>query len=322
MTATVGLALVGAGPWGLTLGRAAARLSNAQLRWICELDERRRAGAAELAPAARLTGALDDALADPNVGAVLVAVDSPRHHAVGRRVLEADRHVLIEKPMAMTVEHAAELANLASSRRKVLSVGHLLLHHPAVRRARELVDDGAVGRVLWLEATRLAVGPARSPGGAWWTLAPHDVSLALHFFATVPVRVTAVSRSTGDGEDTATWATLHFAGGALAHIRVARRAPEKRRGFQVAGTQGALSFDELAHDGGLRLHDQTRDDRRPEVVSVPDDDPLTAQCRHFVSGVARDDVGVGNATHALAVVRVLEAGARSMKANGAPVEVA
>jgi predicted dehydrogenase len=226
MIPNVGVALVGAGPWGLTLGRAAARLPNVDLRWVCDLKEERRQGAAALHPAARLTGALDEALEDPGVNAVLVAVESPQHHAVGRRVLEANRHVLIEKPMAITSADAAELTALAASRQRVLSVGHLLLHHPAVRRVRQLVEQGALGELLWLESTRLTTGPARSSSGAWWALAPHDVSLALHFFGTIPSRVSAVAHGARGEVDTVTWATLHFPDGGLAHIHVARRSPE------------------------------------------------------------------------------------------------
>lgn len=321
MTATVGVALVGAGPWGLTLGRAATRLPEVDLRWICDLERRRLEAAATLTPTARLTATLDEALADPAVQAVLVAVDSPRHHPVGRLVLEADRHVLIEKPLAMSVAHAAELSALAASRHRVLSVGHLLLHHPAVRRARALVAAGAIGAALWLESTRLATTPARSPGGVWWTLAPHDVSLALHFFGAVPTRVAVVAPGVRGEVDAVAWATLHFGDGAVAHIHVATAAPEKRRGFQVVGTEGTLTFDELFAGGELRVLDRRYPGRPGEVVAVEADDALSAQCRHFVAGVARCDPAAGNADHALGVVRVLESGIESMQNGGAPVEV-
>ena len=131
-------------------------------------------------------------LADPGVAAAFVAVDSARHHPVGLRVLQADRHLMVEKPLALTVADASELSALADARRRVLAVGHLLLHHPAVRRARKLIADGVLGETLWLEAARLAPGPARTAGSVWWTLAPHDVSLALHLFDGVPTQVTAV----------------------------------------------------------------------------------------------------------------------------------
>jgi predicted dehydrogenase len=361
MTA-VGVALVGAGPWGLTLGRAVARLPEVDLRWICELDPQRRALAAAVAPGARLTGALDEALADPAVAAALVAVDSPRHHPVGLRVLRADRHLLVEKPMALTVADAAELSALADARHRVLAVGHLLLHHPAVRRARQLVADGVLGQPLWLEATRLAPGTGRAGGSAWWTLAPHDVSLAMHLFGAVPARVTAIGRAapapsapgepaaqadeldkpdrTGAGRyssntgarhqpdgpdqpDCVAWVTLHFDDGRLAHIHVARLAAEKKRCFSVVGTRRTLSFDELAPEHGLRVHDpaQAGAAARSELIPVDGTDALAAQCRHFVAGVARGDPGAGNGAHALAVVRVLEAGTRSMRAGGAPIDV-
>src|SRR6185437_9901193 len=111
----------------------------------------------------------DEALADPDVAAAFVAVDSPRHHAVGMRVLEADRHLLVEKPLAMTVADAAELSGVAAERRRVLSVGHLLLHHPAVQRARQMITAGELGETLWLEAARLQPGPGRTAGSVWWT---------------------------------------------------------------------------------------------------------------------------------------------------------
>jgi predicted dehydrogenase len=320
----VGVALVGAGPWGLTLGRVMARLPEVELRWICELDPARRAGAGGLGSGARLTAALDEVLDDPRVEAAFVAVDSPSHHPVGLRVLRADRHLLVEKPLALSVADAVELSALADERRRVLAVGHLLLHHPAVRRARQLIGDGVLGEALWLEAARLAPGPARAGGCVWWTLAPHDVSLALHLFDAVPTHVTAVGGAARvPGEETVVWATLHFGDGRLAHVHAARHAAEKRRGFSIVGSRRALTFDELDGGGALRLHDPGQPDGpRGETVPVDVVDALAAQCRHFVAGVARRDPSAGNGAHALTVVRVLEAGARSIAAGGAPIEVA
>jgi predicted dehydrogenase len=309
----------------LTLARATARLPEVDLRWVCELDPARRAAAAAVAPRARLTGALDEALADPAVVAAFVAVDSPRHHPVGLRVLRADRHLLVEKPLALRVADAVELSALAEERRRILAVGHLLLHHPAVRRARQLVGEGVLGETLWLETARLQPGPARVGGGVWWTLAPHDVSMALHLFDAVPTRVTAVGGAGRPGEETVAWATLHFEDGRLAHLHAARHAAQKKRGFSLIGARRALTFDELAPGGGaLWLHDPARGAAAPSGEAVPVDgaDALAAQCRHFAAGVARGDTSAGNSLHALTVVRVLEAGARAIAAGGAPIDVA
>ncbi|HLK88455.1 MAG TPA: Gfo/Idh/MocA family oxidoreductase [Polyangia bacterium] len=317
---SVGVALVGAGPWGTTLGRAVTRVPSADLRWICELDPDRRSRASAIHPLARLTDDLGEVLDDPLVVAALVAVDSPRHHAVGRQVLEADRHLLVEKPMALSTADATDLHKTAEARNRVLAVGHLLLHHPAVKRTRELVTDGVVGKVLWLEAARLA-GPGHRDVSAWWTLAPHDVSLALYLFDATPTHVTAVGGpGRGAGAESVVWATLHFADGRLAHVHAARQAGRKQRGFSIVGTQRALTFDELAAEDALQVHDPAGA-RQVESLPVAPVDALTAQCRSFVAGVASGDTTAGNSAHALTVVRVLEAGARSIAAGGAPIDV-
>lgn len=317
----VGVALVGAGPWGRTLAQAFMRLPEVELRWLCELDDGRRAVAAAARPGLPTTANLDDVLADAGVAAVAVAVDSARHYSVAARVLDANRHVYVEKPLALLGSDAAMLHAAAAAGGRVLMVGHLLLHHPAVRRARQIVAGGSLGEPLYFESTRETVGAPRAPGSAWWALAPHDVSLALELFAALPVTVSATGgafdRSHHDGVASA---VLSFADGRTAHIRVARFAAEKTRRMSIAGTRRTLTFDELAREQPLHILESTA--AAPTPIPVDDVDPLSAQCTHFVSCVRRNDVGGGNSAHALAVVRVLEAGARSMQAGGAPVEIA
>ncbi|MFL5304568.1 MAG: Gfo/Idh/MocA family protein, partial [Polyangia bacterium] len=226
-------------------------------------------------------------------------------------------------PMAMTVAHAAELSALAKAGGRVLSVGHLLLHDPAVRRAREMVAAGAIGEPLWLESSRLATGAARSPGGAWWTLAPHDVSLALHFFGEVPEQVTAVGRGEpAEVEETVVWATLQFASGRLAHIHVARHALARQRTFTIVGTQRSLVVDELGPEP-LTLSPPRERPRDPgQAIPIDRGDALAGQCLQFISAVSRRDPTAANGAHGLQVVKVLEAGADSMRRRGTPVAVA
>jgi predicted dehydrogenase len=321
----VGIAVVGAGPWGRTLAGAFARVESAEIRWICELDPDRRAQAAAHHPRARVTARLDEALADPAVVAVAAAVDTARHHAVGVQVLEANRHLLLEKPMALSVSDATELHDLAKARARVLTVGHLLLHHPAIRRARQILSEGLLGDPLYFEATRIAPGTARAGESAWWTLAPHDVSLALHLLDAMPTSVGATGGACViPGRENVAFATLHFPGGRLAHIDVARIAAEKQRRFSIAGTRRALTFDELTPERPLRLVSTADgvEQNHADIVPVDTVDPLFAQCLHFVGCASRQDTSGGNAAHALAVTRILEAGARSMLASGAPIEVA
>jgi predicted dehydrogenase len=321
--ATVGIALVGAGPWGRTLARALGAIETARLRWVCERDDARRAEVGAGHPGVGLTPALDEVLADPAVSAVAVAVDSPQHHAVGLQVLAAGRHLLMEKPLALTSADAAELVATAAAGARVLTVGHLLLHHPAVRRAKQLLDDGALGTVQYLTTTRVSAGPPRAPGSAWWALAPHDVSLALHLYGATPAAVSATGGAyAAPDQDGAAFATLRFTDGRIAHVQVARYGGETQRRSVLAGTRGTLTFDERAPAQPLRLHQPGADPAvAGDVVPVELVDPLRAQCAHFIACAENGDVAGGNGAHARAVVQVLAAGEVSMRAGGAPIEV-
>jgi predicted dehydrogenase len=316
----VGIAVVGAGPWGQTLAGAFASLADVRVRWICELDPERRARAAAAHPGARPCGDAEEALLDPEVAAVVVAVDPARHHAVAMRALAADKHLFVEKPLALSARDAEEVRAVAAARGLVLAVGHLLLHHPAVQRARQMVTRGVLGEPLSFAAHRATPGPPRKLGSAWWALAPHDVSLALHLFGDRPRTVSAKGGAWGRAEeDNEATAELRFAGGRTARIHVARFAARKRRDMTIAGSHASLTFDELAatHEA-LRLW-------RPQqgTVVMPGDrhDTLGAQCLDFVARVARGDANDGDGAHAVDVVRVLEAGERSMRQQGAPQPV-
>jgi predicted dehydrogenase len=315
-----GIAVVGAGPWGLTLTSAFARLAQVEVRWICELEEERRGRASAAHPDARLTADLDDALRDPDVAAVVVAVDPARHHAVSVRALEAGKHLFVEKPLALSVADADQIRTLAVARGRVLMVGHVLLHNPAVRQARHIVANGRLGEPLAFASRRATLGRPRRPGSAWWALAPHDISLALHLFDALPTVVTAIGNDWNEAqEDNAATATLHFAGGRTAQIQVARFAASKRRDVTIAGTQATLTFDELAPaDQALRLWTPQEG---AEVVPGERIDALRAQCLDFAACVAGGDAAGDNGAHAVDVVRVLEAGERSMRQHGSPQPV-
>jgi predicted dehydrogenase len=333
----IGVGVVGAGPWGLNVAHAFARARDARLLAIADLDGDRlaRAGAAHAGVA--LVGELDALLALEGLDAVAVAVDSPRHHAVAKRALLAGRHVLVEKPMALSVAEGAELVELAERRGLELMVGHVLLHHPGLARARAIVAGGELGRILYLHATRVGFGTVRPGESAWWSIAPHDVAAALHLFDAVPTHVSA----TGAGylqvrQHDVAFGTLTFGDGRVAHVHVSWLAPEKRRLLTVVGSHKMLTFDETDHERPLRVHDRAFVPAAAragfigrageiEAPALPAVEPLLAECEAFVASVrrgARDERARVERARGLAVLRVLEAGERSMRAGGAPVEVA
>src|SRR5450432_341993 len=332
--ASIGVGVVGAGPWGLKVARAFARARGARLVGIADLDPERlaRAGAqhADLA----LTADLDRLLETPGLEALAIAVDSPRHHAVAKRALLAGLPVLVEKPMALSLADGAELVELAERSGLVLMVGHVLLHHPGMARARALIADGELGRVQYLHATRVGFGTVRPGESAWWSIAPHDIAATLHLFDAEPTMVSA----TGAGylqmrQHDVAFGTLSFADGRLAHIHVSWLVPETRRVLTVVGSHKMLTFDETDAERPLRVHDRAFVPAAAragfigraggiESPPLPAIEPLLAECESFVERVRLGAAAAGDTSRALDVMRVLDAGERSMRSGGTPVEVA
>ncbi len=115
---------------------------------------------------------------DPAVGAVVIATPTVTHHALARAALLAGKHVLVEKPMATRAHDAEELCLLAERSGLVLMVGQVFLFNQAVVRVKEYLEEGRLGRLLYLSMVRTNLGPIRQDVNAAWDLAAHDVSIA------------------------------------------------------------------------------------------------------------------------------------------------
>lgn len=335
---TVGTAVVGASGWGRNVVRAFFVAAGSSLRWVCDLNPALLSGLGERFPGVGTTRSLDQVLADPAVRAVAVAVDSPNHFAVARAVLESGRHVFVEKPLALTAADAGVLCALAERAGLTLMVGHLLLYHPAIERIGTLIDAGDLGEVLYACTERVNLGIVRDGEDAWWSLAAHDVAVAIHLFRATPVSVSATGGAyLRRGIADVAFATLRFADGRTAHVHVSWLNPHKRRALTVVGSKKMLTFDDTAADEKIKIYDKGAVPRLGhttfaegvavrvgDVVSpfVSNREPLLAECEHFISCIASGGRPRSDGRQGQAVVRVLEAGEASIQANGVPIAVA
>ena len=216
-----GVAVVGAGNWGKNLVRNFASLDGVELKYICDLDEKVRKGMASSYPRAKVTDNMDEAFSDSGVDAVVVAVDAPLHFKIASAALKAGKHTYVEKPLTLTSEDSRTLVDLAASKKLKLMVGHLLEYHPAVNYMKQAITSGGIGNPLYLYFQRLNLGIVRKVENAWWSLAPHDVSVACYLFDAEPVSISASGQAyLREGVEDVVFASLKFADGRMAHIHV------------------------------------------------------------------------------------------------------
>jgi predicted dehydrogenase len=310
------LGQVGLGYWGNNLVRNFAEV--ADLAWLCDLSEERRALFAARYPNARVTEDFDELLAG-DVQAVVVATPVPTHYELARRALAAGKHVFVEKPPAMRTDEMEELVALSEERGLVLMPGHLLLYHPGVRKLKELVRSGELGDVLCVYGNRQNLGVIRKDENALWSLGVHDLSVVLYLLEEEPSEAWAHGNAfLNPGVEDVVFCYLRFPSGKIAHMHLSWLDPHKMRKITVVGLDKMAVFDDMELEHKVTIYEKapwqptgsygewrtrTGDKFSPKIAT---DEPLRLECEAFVDLVAGRGDARRTALDGLAVVRTLE----------------
>jgi predicted dehydrogenase len=333
----IDVAVVGAGNWGKNLVRTFASLTSAKLRFVCDLDDKIRKNMSVMYPDARIVDELKEILADAKVQAVVIAVDAPLHYKVTKMVLLSGKHAYVEKPLTLSSAESHELVEIARKQNVKLMVGHLLEYHPAVNYLKDQIVQNTLGQPLYLYSQRVNLGIVRKTENAWWSLAPHDISLACYLFDAEPVSVSASGQAyLQKGIEDVVFANLKFADGRMAHIHVSWLDPHKIRRITLVGSQKMAVFDDMNSSEPVRIYDKGTDVQRSvnsyaEAVTlrtgdilipkISSEEPLKSECQHFLTCIEKNQTPRSDGLDGLRVVKVLEAGSRSLSRGGDPVDI-
>ncbi len=338
----VRVAALGLGYWGPNLARAWAGLEETELAWVCDMDEAKLARFSRSYPDAQATTDYETVLADPTVEAVAIATSAPTHAALSIRALEAGKHVFVEKPLAMTSEEALAMSIAADKADRLLVVGHLLVHHPAVSALKDLIDSGELGRTHYLYTNRVNLGQVRADENALWSLGAHDISVLLHLVGELPESVSAQGQCfIHEGVEDIVFGILRFPSGVIAHLHLSWMDPCKTRKITIVGSEKMAVFDDMNPDEKVKIYDKGVSHSGNEsaatwqpasygeyvqlrhggtyVPRISSEEPLRVQCRHFARCVRGVEVPRSSAREGMAVVRVLEALQTSLERGGSVV---
>lgn len=293
---------------------------------------------AALYPSVEVVDDFQVVLDDPAVAAIVVATHAPSHFEVAEAALRAERDVFVEKPLCLSGDEAATLCRLAEESGRILMVGHLLLYHPAVERLKALIEEGELGDVLYIYAQRVNLGVVRREENAWWSLAPHDISVANYLLGSCPEAVSATGScylQSERGIEDVVFATLHYPDGRMAHVHVSWLDPHKTRKLTVVGSKKMAVFDDTSPDQKLAVFDKGVEP--PATLSYEEGvrirtgdilipalkmaEPLRRECMAFLDAVRTRKAPVADGASGLHVVRALEGGSASLAQGGARIEL-
>lgn len=293
MTTKLRAGVIGVGSMGLNHARIYSELDNAELAAVYDADSR----AAEYAVrkfGGTAASSLDDLIERCDV--VSVAAPTHLHHEITLRLLRAGRHVLVEKPIADTPAHAAEMADVAREKNLILQVGHIERFNPALDALEQHLD-----RPRFLEVTRLSPYPGRSLEiGVVLDVMIHDLEIILHLVKSPVTSVDAVGVAVlSRGEDIAS-VRLHFANGCVANVTASRISMKKMREIRLFQEDAYLSLNYRTQTAKMyRLKDGKIVRERVRIIKG---EPLQRELRHFVECAAagrQPKVGGAEATAAL-----------------------
>ena len=332
------LAVIGCGYWGPNLVRTFVELPDASLEAVVDRDPARLEHIRRRYPAIRrLTSDLDDVF-KMDLDAVVVSTPPETHYPIVRACLEHGLDVLVEKPLATETGHAEELIEIAKKHDQILMVGHIGAYNPAVHALKEMIDDGELGEIAYVDAARGGLGLFHPSLNVIWDLAPHDVAILMHILGQSPVAVSAKGAACVDAtiEDVA-YVALRFATGVLAHVRLSWLDPCKTRRITVVGRQKMVVYDDLETQEKLKIYDKRVDAiRRTDtfgeshfayhygsVVSpyILHDEPLRLECAHFVDCAMERTRPLTDGENGLAVVRVIQAAQQSLREGGIEIAI-
>ena len=324
-SSTPRVAVVGCGYWGRNLVRVFHALG--ALGVVADPAPAGRRGAVQLAPGVETTDDIPSVIRRTDIDAIVLATPAITHCELGLQALAAGKDLFVEKPMALSLDDARHLANLAARKQRILMVGHVLEYHPATAVLRRWIESGRLGRLCLLHSRRLNFGRVRTEEDALWNVAPHDFALMLRVTGRLPGEVSCfASYSLGTPRADFAIALLRFAGGVDAHVFAGWLHPTKEQRLVVVGDRGVAVFDDaLPLEQKLTLYDQRADFSSgiPEMFKGPihtevlsPDEPLRLECAAFLDSIVHRRAPLTDGQSGLRVMAVLEACRRSMENGG------
>ncbi len=324
------LAVVGCGYWGAKHVRVCSELSCGTLGLVVDPRKDRLDYISAHYPLVSVSRDFESVLTGGGIDGVIIATPISTHYALAREALKAGKHVLVEKPLAMSASECRELSAIAEERKLVLMVGHTFEYHPAVSYIRQIIQEGRLGDIHYIDSRRLNLGLYQSDTNVLWDLAPHDLSIFFYLLNedAQGINVWGCSHSLPGVEDVV-YAKIGFGNKVTAHMHVSWLDPVKVRQVTIVGSEGMLVFDDVQPSEKVRIYDKRF---RPLItgesyadfqsayhhgdVHIPcivNSEPLKLEVLDFINAISSGERPRADSRSGLRVVELLETASQRLR---------
>src|SRR3989475_9499152 len=330
------IGVLGYGYWGPNIVRNLRSLDGCEVAVVCDTSAAALKRLKHAYPDQAVTADPSELLRSPEIDAIAVVTPVCTHFELAKAALENGKHVFIEKPFTSTTRQAEELIELAERKNLKIMVDHTFLFTGAVRKIRELIDDGVLGSLYYYDSTRVNLGLFQHDVSVVWDLAPHDLSIMSFLIPQEPEAVVATGQSHLNGLVDVAFLTIYFPGNTIAHINVNWLSPVKVRTTLLGGEKKMLVWNDLEVDEKLKIYDKGAQINSGQglyelMVSyrsgdmwaprVEQTEALRVELGHFMDCVVKGHTPVNDGIAGLRVVKLLEAADRSLKERGRAIQI-
>lgn len=328
--------IIGYGYWGPRITRNFHSVRDCKVAVVCDKCAASLRRVQEAFPGVRVTCDSAEVTAASDIDAVAVVTPVWTHFELAKAALENGKHVFVEKPFTSSVAQAEQLIDLAARKQLQIMVDHTFLFTGAVRKLRQLIDEGILGRLYYYDSTRVNLGLFQHDVNVIWDLAPHDLSILDYLIDARPETLIATGEIHLNGFEDVAYLTIYLTNRVIAHINVNWLSPVKVRMTLVGGEKKMVVWNDLEVDEKIKVYDKGVDitgghDVHELLVSyrsgdmwaprVEQTEALAAEAKYFVECISRNTTPFNDGAAGLRVVRLLEAADKSVKEHGRPVRI-
>ena len=330
------IGVIGYGYWGPNIVRNFNGIDNARVVSLCDLNDGVLGKAKKLYPALSTTTDPSDVLSSKDIDAVAIITPVFAHFDLAKKALENGKHVFVEKPFTSTVAQAEELVELADKKNLKIMVDHTFLFTGAVRRIKEFVEEGSLGKLYYYDSMRVNLGLFQHDVNVVWDLAPHDFAIMDYVIPEKPLALSATGEIHYNGFEDIAYVTVYCENNVIAHFNVNWLSPVKVRMTLIGGDKKMLVWNDLEADEKLKVYDKgvdikTRENVYDLLVSYRSGDAwiprvqqieaLKAEAEYFVDCVENNKTPMNDGLAGLRIVKMLEAANASIKDKGRLIEL-
>jgi predicted dehydrogenase len=334
-TSAIRFGVVGYGYWGPNIVRNLQGMSNVDITVVCDQSSAARKRVHKNHPQIYVTSDAAEVMTSPEIDAVAIVTPVWTHFELAKSALENGKHVFVEKPFTSNVHQAEELMDLAERKNLKIMVDHTFLFTGAVKKIKQLLQEGLLGKLYYYDSTRVNLGLFQHDINVVWDLAPHDLSILDYVIESNPEALVATGQKHLNGFEDIAFITLYFPDSVIAHVNVNWLSPVKIRTTLIGGEKKMLVWNDLEADEKIKIYDKGVDMNINEegvyklLVSYRSGDmwapqleqaeALRHELAYFVKCIEEGSTPFNDGAAGLRIVRMLEASSKSLRKRGALV---